>query len=290
MRERAFGTGSILAAVRAARDVTGGTRYDVELHPGGGRWPLVPARNPVLSYVPAILMVPRAHPAPAALLLHGFGSRKERMADTVGAGLLRHGVASLAVDLPMHGAREGDGVDIRGMNPLRLVALWREAVQEAELALRYLATRAEVDRVRLGIVGYSLGAFLANVVASGAPEVRAVVLAAGGDLPDGIPFEALVRSVVNPLRAVRGLAGRPVLMVNGRYDRTVTPAQAERLFAAAPEPKLLRWYNGGHWPPAREVDAAAEWLAAALASDGEPRGRGGAGGSTSRARRMEVKR
>jgi pimeloyl-ACP methyl ester carboxylesterase len=121
-----------------------------------------------------------------------------------------------------------------------------------------------VVRRRLAIVGYSLGSFIANIVAADAPTVQAVVLAASGDLPEGLPFESLVRSVVDPLRAVRRLAGRPLLMVNGRFDRTVTPSQAERLFAAAQEPKTMRWYGGGHWPPAKDVDFAAEWLASQL--------------------------
>ncbi|HEU4564025.1 MAG TPA: hypothetical protein VFS05_05240, partial [Gemmatimonadaceae bacterium] len=47
--------------------------------------------------IPAILMRPAGEArAPAALLLHGFTSRKERMADTIGAGLLGAGIASLA--------------------------------------------------------------------------------------------------------------------------------------------------------------------------------------------------
>jgi fermentation-respiration switch protein FrsA (DUF1100 family) len=50
-------------------------------------------------------------------------------------------------------------------------------------------------------------------------------------------------------------------MVNGRFDRTVTPDQARRLYAAAKEPKELRWYDGGHWPPPRELESAADWIA-----------------------------
>ena len=63
--------------------------------------------------------------------------------------------------------------------------------------------------------------------------MRAVVVAAGGDLPAGTPFTALARTVADPLRAVRRLRGRPLLVVHGRRDRTVLPEQAERLFAAA---------------------------------------------------------
>jgi predicted esterase len=198
---------------------------------------------------------------PAALLLHGLGSHKERMIDTVGAALLRLGVAALAVDLPLQGGREGAADDLRRVSPMQLLGSWSDAVAEARTSLDYLGTHAGIDASRLAIVGYSLGSFLANIVAADHPDVRAVVLAASGDLPDGIPFAPLVRSIVDPVRAVRALAGRPLLMVNGRYDRTVTAAQAEKLYAAAAEPKTLHWYDGGHWPPAREITFACEWLA-----------------------------
>lgn len=239
----------ILAVLGAARDVPFGVRYDLRLADGA-------------EDVPAILMLPQAsEPVPAALLLHGFGSRKERMADTIGAALIANGVAALAVDLPLHGERESSPADLRASNPLRLIGSWRSAVREATLALEYLASHDGVDGHRLGLVGYSLGSFLANIVAADEPDVGALVLAAGGDLPEGLPFESLLRSVVDPLRAVRRVAGRPILMVNGRFDRTVTPAQAERLFTSAHEPKTMRWYGGGHWPPQKEIEHAARWLA-----------------------------
>ena len=241
----------ILAVMGAARDVPPGTRFDLDLVDGTER-------------VPAIMLVPSAREAvPAALLLHGFRSEKERMIDSVGLALMTRGVCALSIDLPMHGAR-GDVASLRVSNPMQLLATWRRAVREAGIALQYLAAHPALDSSRLGIVGYSLGSFLANIVAAGEPSVRAVVLAAGGDLPDGLPFESLVRTVVDPLRAVRRVGGRPLLMVNGRFDRTVKPAQAERLFAAAHEPKTMRWYGGGHWPPARDIGFAAEWLAQQL--------------------------
>ena len=280
MMRKAGGTGRILAAVRAARDVAGGTRHDLELYGFEGPYDAPPGRDS--ERIPGILMVPKSTPAPAALLLHGFGSRKERMADTIGEALLRHGVASLAVDLPLHGVRQDAAIDLRATNPLRLVSLWRDAVREAATAIAYLAARPDADGQRLGIVGYSLGSFLANIVASSIPDVRAVVLAAGGDLPDGLPFEPLVRGIVDPVRAVRGLEGRPLLMVNGRSDRTVKAAQAERLFAAAGQPKTMRWYAGGHWPPGAEVQAAAAWLAGQLQSTRTSMEAGRAAGRPSR--------
>lgn len=240
--------------VHAARDVLNGVRSDLEIVDGAER-------------IPAILLVPHSdEPRPAALLLHGFGSQKERMADTMGEALLLQGVASLAIDLPMHGRRSASPHDLAGTSPMRLLTSWRAAVREAGIALHYVASHEAIQKDRIGMVGYSLGSFLANVVAANAPNVRAMVLAAGGDLPEGLPFASLVRTVVDPLRAIRRVAGRPLLMVNGRFDRTVRPHQAEQLFAAAHEPKMMRWYGGGHWPPAREIEFAAEWLATQLAA------------------------
>jgi fermentation-respiration switch protein FrsA (DUF1100 family) len=105
-----------------------------------------------------------------------------------------------------------------------------------------------------------MGAFVAVLAAAEEPAARAVVLAAGGDLPDRTPLSALIRRVADPLRAVRRFHGRPLLMINGRYDTTITPAQAERLYAAAGEPKTLRWWNAGHYLPPAAIDDGARWL------------------------------
>jgi fermentation-respiration switch protein FrsA (DUF1100 family) len=239
--------------VKASRDIAGGHQVTLEL-------------EAEREHVPAILLVPNGASGsrPGALLLHGFTSRKERMAEGIGRALLARGVATLSVDLPLHGAREGSIDELSLRNPLQLIGAWRLALSEVRLSLDYLTQLAVIDATRLALVGYSLGSFLSVVAAAGDERVRAMVLASGGDLPERTPFAALVRAAADPLRAVRRFAGRPLLMVNGRYDRTITSAQAERLFEAAREPKEIHWYQGGHWPPPREIDFAAEWLSARL--------------------------
>src|SRR5919112_723584 len=146
------------------------------------------------------------------------------------------------LDLAFHGERDGGRDAIPYRNPLALVAAWTTAVREARAAIEWLAGQPEVDAERIGAIGYSLGGFLTLMTASEEPLVRAVALAAAGDLPDTTPYVALVRRAVDPLRAVRKLDGRPLLLVNGRRDTTTRPALAERLFAYADEPKELRWY------------------------------------------------
>lgn len=237
------------------RDVPGGRRIRLHFSAGG-------------EEVPAILLLPAAVPAPAALLLHGFTSRKEHMADVVGKALLARGVASLSVDLPLHGVRSDPmGAGWRG-DPMAMMKHWRTARAEAELSVHYLAARPEVDRGRMGVVGYSLGSFLAVLTAARDRRIRAVVVAAGGDLPTHTPFGALARAVADPLAAVRRIRGTPILVTHGKNDRTVRPDQAERLYEAAGEPKEIRWWSSAHALPQAAIDHAAEWLRVRLGTDG----------------------
>ena len=251
---------SLSFTVRDERAVRGGRRVALELDAAGDR-------------VPAALLLPlEPRPAPAVLLLHGYTSNKEQMVESAGRALLARGVASLGIDLPLHGERVGSGGRVAGMsadefrNPLALAQRWRAAMEECRVALLYLAELPELDGERLGLVGYSMGAYLGVMVAAREPSLRALVLAAGGDLPANLPYAPLVRTVVDPVRAVKGYAGRPLLMVHGRHDRTIRPDQAERLFAAAGEPKRLLWYDGGHWLPDSVVRQATDWLGETLSA------------------------
>src|SRR5439155_18762497 len=109
----------------------------------------------------------------AGILLHGFTLDKERMSAVAGSALLGCGVASLALDLPLHGERFG-GVKLAALGaPFELLRRWRGALGECALALEHLAARREIDPGRVGLVGYSLGAFLGLKVASQERSVRA---------------------------------------------------------------------------------------------------------------------
>jgi len=238
--------------VRAERATPGGRRVELKFSREGE------------PGIPALLLLSESAPAPGAVLLHGYSSRKEHMAQALGGELLRHGIASLAIDLPLHGSRADPLQAQSARNPLAIARHWRQALDDAALALGYLGARKEIDSTRLALVGYSLGSFLAIAVAADEPRVHAVVLAAGGDLPTGTPLSALARAIADPIRAVRRLAGRPLLMVNGRRDPTVRPDQAERLFAAAAEPQTISWWDAGHVLPAAATAEAARWLAVQL--------------------------
>ena len=80
------------------QDVPGGRAIALRFNADDGPTAIAP--------IPALLRLPTAaEQAPAALLLHGYASRKEDMAEPVGEALLPLGIASLSIDLPLHGDR-----------------------------------------------------------------------------------------------------------------------------------------------------------------------------------------
>lgn len=131
---------------------------------------------------------------PGVLLLHMLGSNRFSWAPLVDA-LVARGYVTLAIDLRGHGDTGGD-VD------------WDRARDDVAAALDYLATHEGVDGGRLAVVGASIGANLALVLAAGHPEVRAVVA-----LSPGIDYRG-----VETTAAMGGLAGRVVWLLASRGD------------------------------------------------------------------------
>ena len=212
------------------------------------------------AQVPSILLLPDTdRRVPCALLLHGFSSSKERLSDTIGRALAVRGIASLAIDLPLHGSRDDAMLEEARRNPLGLVKHWTTAVAEANAAIGWLSAQDEINPSQLNATGYSLGSYVALQTAAANERVATVIVAAGGDLP-ATPWTSMVRAMSDPVRSVRALNGRPLLMLHGRHDRTISPEQAQRLYDAASQPKELRWYDSGHVLPPNAADDAALWL------------------------------
>jgi uncharacterized protein len=210
--------------------------------------------------VPAILLRPEAEqPVSGALLLHGYSSNKERLSTTIGHALAARGIGSLAIDLPLHGDRDDALIAEARSNPLGLLQHWRTALAEARAAVAFLAGDTRFASDRIAAIGYSLGGYIALMTAAQEPRIAAVVIAAGGDLPSG-GWNSMLRALADPVAAAQALSPRPLLMLHGRADRTITPAQAQRLFDAAREPKQIRWYDSGHVLPGNAADDAAMWL------------------------------
>lgn len=217
--------------------------------------------------IPAIFMLPHRSEAPAsaALLLHGFNLKKEHMAGAIGSELLSRGIASLTIDLPFHGERY-IGYFKPPSSPFVWMDHWRSAQTECRMALQFLSEHPDINPGKLGLIGYSLGAFLGLKVAADEKQVRAVILAAGGDLPEYLPFAGMIRMLADPIQWIRELKERPLLMMHGRQDTIIAPGLADRLFQAASEPKQMLWFNSGHILPQEAMGQAAEWFKKTIAA------------------------
>ena len=220
------------------------------------------------------LFVPEGEgPFAGILLMHGMPGNAVQMT-TYGALLARHGAVVVALDAPF--AR-------RGGEPLRLTeADSAEQVQlmtDLQRAVDLLVARPDVDAGRLGYVGISYGG------AMGAPFVGierrlktgALVVADGGLVthltgPEdgGSPLAELscaerrrwLESMIpiEPVKYIGFASPTPLLLQSGRQDNLVPPADAERLHAAARDPKTVQWYDAGHGLGITAVRARSVWL------------------------------
>lgn len=104
-----------------------------------------------------VLSVPAgAQPAPAVLMLHGFGSSKDEVGNmykNLAAALAEKGVASLRIDFRGYGKSDGD----TGASSIDTM------VADAELAYAYLTSRPTIDPAHVGILGFSLGGGVAII-------------------------------------------------------------------------------------------------------------------------------
>jgi fermentation-respiration switch protein FrsA (DUF1100 family) len=219
------------------------------------------------EWVPALLAVPAGKTPPEGgfplvVATHGLFSSKMQVFLQVGPSLIERGFAVLMIDLPLHGEREGWPVDIVDRTkPDRMVQLWQRSVvnvrQAIDLAgrLPFLSSTRDVT-----LVGYSLGSWMSVLAGACDDRVGSLVLFVGG--ANELSGELLaIRGIASadPRTAIARFAPRPLLLVSGRFDQTVTPAMATRLFAAANQPKEQRWYDQGHLLREPAFSEAAEW-------------------------------
>jgi fermentation-respiration switch protein FrsA (DUF1100 family) len=215
------------------------------------------------------------------------GGYRGRKADLLGIGmhLWREGYNVLLFDY--HGHGHGSGAPI---------TLGFREVNDFLGALDYVQQR--VPGAIIGVLGYSMGAAVAIMGAARRPEVRAVAADSPFATHWGVVeynFKRIVRlpatpflfladrmmalragyrfREVEPLRDVPQIAPRPLLLIHGLKDSTISPQDSQRLFAAAREPRQLWLVEGVEHCGAYFQDRGqycqriAEFFAASLAGD-----------------------
>jgi carboxymethylenebutenolidase len=151
-----------------------------------------------------------AGPHPAVLLLHGSEGMPERDAATYRyAARLLAGKGYVALLVHYFDSTNITRIDRKDIDARRFRA-WMGAVREA---VQHAAGLPEVDRERIGLVGFSLGACLALAVAGeqGGPRVAAVV-----DLFGRLPQELAGSAAGLP----------PTLVLHGDADTVVKVEEA----------------------------------------------------------------
>jgi len=181
-------------------------------------------------------------PGPAVAVLHGWGGNAEMMLP-LAAPLHGAGYAVLLFDARNHGRSDGDSFS----------SMPRFA-EDLEHALDWLARQPGVDAARVAVLGHSVGAAAALLVASHRRSLAAVVSIAAFAHPDGmmrrllashhIPYVPLgwyvlryVQRVIGhrfsdiaPCNTIRKISC-PVLLVHGAEDATVPVKEAEMIYA-----------------------------------------------------------
>ena len=210
--------------------------------PGALPWRVVhlPAANEKQLFAWFIPAVPGA---PVLVVMHGWGGNAEMMLP-LAAPLHAAGYSLLLVDARCHGRSDGD----------TFASLPRFA-EDIEAALAWLREQPGVDPAALGVIGHSVGAGAALLVATRQPEQRAVVSLAAFAHPAAmmrrwlatlhIPYWPLGAYILSYVQHVIGfrfdaIAPRntiarvacPALIVQGLEDDTVPVAEAREIYAA----------------------------------------------------------
>ena len=186
------------------------------------------------------------------VFVHGLGGNRAELL-TEAVTLASYGYGALLFDLRNHGTSQGD-----------ITTLGFSEVEDVCGAVRFLLSRPEVNRQRIGVVGHSMGAVAAIRAAVRIPQIRAVVAeSAYTSLRDNIaqglfaktglppfPFVPIVTWLgeratgvkvdqVSPIKDVPKISPRAVMFVHGKRDSLVNFENSRRLYEAANEPKFL---------------------------------------------------
>jgi dienelactone hydrolase len=207
-------------------------------------------------------------PFPGIIVLDITGG-DQSLSRGIATYLAQNQIAGLFVQMAYYGPRRPPGSKLRLLSPdvAQTMDAVRQTVLDLRVATAWLGSRPEIDPKRLGILGTSLGSFMAALTGEMEPRLgRVAVLLGGGgfvdayyDHPLAEPYrkvyealggtkERLVKLIapVDPLTCAANLKDRRVLMIAAKYDEIVPPKMARALWDAAGRPEIL-WYDCGHF-------------------------------------------
>lgn len=216
-------------------------------------------------------------PFPAVIVLDITGG-DQSLSRFIARTLAQNKIAGLFVQMAYYGPRRPPGSKLRMLStniPQTMDAV-RQTVLDCRFAAAWLASRSEVDGHRIGIMGTSLGSFVATLSGEMDPRFSRVAILLGGgglvdafyDHPQAAPYVKIwellggtkqkvkdALSPVDPLTKAGNLKGRQVLMIAAKRDEIVPPSAAVNLWEAMGKPKIV-WYDTTHYGAALYIPAA----------------------------------
>jgi dipeptidyl aminopeptidase/acylaminoacyl peptidase len=183
----------------------------------------------------------------AIVLTHGYGGNQDEM-------------------LPVADALHRSGFTVFTYNVRREVTFGAKEQDDLISVVDYLSRREEVDAERIGALGFSMGAATTIMAAARDSRIKAVVADSAWQTakswlrPTWNPRDHFSRfslklaewrtgidlDKLRPVDAMRGLSGRPVLLIHGSADDVVLPADAEALAGAKADAELWRIEGAAH--------------------------------------------
>lgn len=240
--------------------------------------------------VPAILALPKQGkpPYPVVLVMHGAGGNKDSSYIKASAEMLNGiGCAALSIDALYCGDRKRPGFsgDIFLPNSFTARDAWVQTVVDLRRAIDYLQTRPDIDKRRIGYLGFSMGAMLGAVLGGVDARVRALCLAVPGGgfvtIAKHIASYPLLRAhwpitinpqimrtiqevanITDPIHYIGRVAPRPLLILTARYDEVIPPAASQALIQAAHNDKNLQVIavNSGHILNPEVIFTIRDWF------------------------------
>ncbi len=174
--------------------------------------------------IPAIMTSPEGTAAvPGVILLHGSASHKNEVGDLylrLAEQLANNGIASIRIDF----AGTGDSpVDYTHYT-------LKTAVRDAEVALAFLRSQPQVDDHRIGVVGFSQGGLIAQLLLAQQPGIKSFVawssVASDGIGPFAEMFETLYMTAKREGQVEQQFAWRPPLSISYEWFEQVMANQS----------------------------------------------------------------
>jgi dienelactone hydrolase len=242
----------------------------------------VTSATPENNTVHAEYYLPRGKgPFPGVIVLDITGG-DQSLSRNLATFLAQKGIAGLFVQMAYYGPRRPPGSKLRLLMPdiNHTLAAVRQTVLDLRVATAWMETRPELDAKRLGIMGTSLGSFLAALTAEMEPKLgRVVVLLGGGGFAEGYydhPRAARYRKIyealggskeklaeiiapADPLTCAANLKDRKLLILAGKRDDIVPPKMAEALWKASGRQKIV-WYDCTHYGAIVYLPSALDYI------------------------------